>query len=101
MAKLDPAKKVDIGGYRLDAKGNYHQKTVSEDKSEIKLSELLDDICKQMDDYVRATWKDSGKLTLLKMIGDDGKMNSDMSSVDFIQDDDLNKSLKYYVSGKF
>ena len=50
-----------------------------------------------MDDYVRATWKTNGTLTLLKLITDDGKMNSDMAEVDLIQDDDLNKSLKYYV----
>lgn len=67
-------------------------------KSEIFLSELLDKICAKMDDYVRATWKTNGQLTLLKMIGSDGKMNIDMGRVDIIQDGDLNKSLKYYVS---
>lgn len=67
-------------------------------KSEIFLSELIDDICDKMDDYVRATWKSNGQLTLLRMMGHDGQMNSDMSRVDIIQDGDLNKSLKYYVS---
>jgi hypothetical protein len=50
-----------------------------------------------MDDYVRATWKSNGTLTLLKLITDEGQMNNAMSDVDLIQDDDLNKSLKYYV----
>lgn len=50
-----------------------------------------------MDDYVRAKWKDSGELTILKMMAEGG-MNPDMSNVNFITDDDLNKSLKYYVS---
>ena len=88
---------MDIGGYRLDSDGNYVHKSVSQAKSEIHLSELIEDICTKMDDYVRATWKTNGTLTLLKLITDDGKMNSDMAEVDLIQDDDLNKSLKYYV----
>lgn len=51
-----------------------------------------------MDDYVRATYKTSGELTLLRLIGADGQMNPDLSHVDIIQDSDLNKSLKFYVS---
>jgi hypothetical protein len=51
-----------------------------------------------MDDYVRATYKTSGELVLLRLIGADGQMNPDLSHVDIIQDSDLNKSLKFYVS---
>jgi hypothetical protein len=51
-----------------------------------------------MDDYVRATYKTSGELTLLRLIGADGQMNPDLSHVDIVQDSDLNKSLKFYVS---
>lgn len=98
VKKIDPTKTVDVGGYRLDHDGNYKHKSVSQAKSEIHLSELIEDICTKMDDYIRATWKTNGRLTLLRLIGDDGNMNSDMSEVDIIQDDDLNKSLKYYVS---
>lgn len=97
IKKIDPSKTVDVGGYRLDADGNYRQKTVSQAKSEIHLSELIDEVCEKMDDYVRATWKVNGTLTILKLITDEG-MNPDMSNVDIIQDDDLNKSLKFYVS---
>lgn len=101
LSKIDPKKTVEVSGYRLDAKGNANVKTVPQTKSEIFLSELLDSICEKMDDYVRATWKTNGKLTLLRMIGADGKMNADMSRVDIIQDGDLNKSLKYYVNNLF
>lgn len=97
IKRIDPSKTVDVGGYRLDADGNYQQKTVSQAKSEVHLSELIDEVCEQMDDYVRATWKTNGTLTILKLITDAG-MNPDMSNVDIIQDDDLNKSLKFYVS---
>jgi len=99
IKKIDPARKVDVGGYRLDAEGNIKQKQVSQAKSEIHLSELADEVCERMDDYVRAAWKDTGKLTILKLIDANGRMNLDMSRVDIIQDDDLNKSLKYYCEG--
>lgn len=51
-----------------------------------------------MDDYIRATYKTSGELTLLRLIGPDGQMNPDLNRVDIVQDSDLNKSLKFYVS---
>lgn len=50
-----------------------------------------------MDDYVRATYKSNGKLTLLKLITDSG-MNPLLGEVDIIQDGDLNKSLEFFVS---
>lgn len=51
-----------------------------------------------MDDYAKARYKDTQQLTVLKFITDEGGMNPDVSLVDFIQDGDLNKSLKHYVS---
>lgn len=66
--------------------------------SEIFLTETLEKVCDKMDDYVRATYKASGELTIFKIVSDDGKMNPEISNVDIIQDSDLNKSLKFYVS---
>ncbi|XP_023025935.1 canopy family protein seele isoform X2 [Leptinotarsa decemlineata] len=94
--KLDPNKKVDVGGYRLDIDGNYNHKAISEAKSELALSEIIENVCEKMDNYVRATWKSNGTLTLLKMISDEGTMSPNFGDVDILQDDDLNKSLKYY-----
>lgn len=51
-----------------------------------------------MDDYVKAKYKASKQLTILKLTTESGGMNPEMSSVDFIQDGDLNKSLKHFVS---
>lgn len=98
IKSIDPDKTVDVGGYRLDADGDYKKKVKQQSKSEIYLSDYVDEVCNQMDDYVRATWKENGTLMLIKLITETG-MNPLMSEVDIIQDDDLNKSLKFYVSG--
>lgn len=95
---MDPKKKVEVGGYTLDEKGNTRVKSIPQLKSEVFLSDMLDSICDKMDDYVRATWKSNGQLTLLRLMDKNGNMNPDMSRVDIIQDGDLNKSLKFYVS---
>ncbi|KAJ9586279.1 hypothetical protein L9F63_020073 [Diploptera punctata] len=99
IQKVDPKKTIEVGGYRLDAAGNQKQKTVSYARSEMHISEVLDTVCNKMDDYVRATYKTSGELTLLRIIGPDGQMNPELSRVDIIQDGDLNKSLKFYCEG--
>lgn len=51
-----------------------------------------------MDDYAKARHKATRKLLVLKMVTDEGTMNPLMSSVDFVQDGDLNKSLQHFVS---
>ncbi|XP_028136294.1 protein seele [Diabrotica virgifera virgifera] len=94
--RLDPNKKVDVGGYRLDVDGNYGHKSIPQTRSELALSELIEGVCTEMDNYVRAKRKRDGSLTLLNMLSEDGTMNPDWSEVDIIQDGDLNKSLKYY-----
>ena len=67
-------------------------------RSEMYLTDVFETVCSKMDDYVRATYKSSGELTLLRLIGTDGQMNPDLNHVDIVQDSDLNKSLKFYVS---
>lgn len=53
-----------------------------------------------MDDYVRVYYKSTGKLAIMQLITKDGSMNPDFSKTKFVTDDDLNKSLEYYVSIK-
>lgn len=55
---------------------------------------------KKMDDYVRVYYKSTGKLAIMQLITKDGSMNPDFSKTKFVTDDDLNKSLEYYVSIK-
>lgn len=97
VSKVDPAKKVDVSGFRLDASGNSVSKSVPLSKSEMFLTEVMEKICDKMDDYLRATHKKTGKFMLMKIMID-GKMNPESSNVDFVQDGDLNKSLGHYVS---
>ncbi|OXU26490.1 hypothetical protein TSAR_003616 [Trichomalopsis sarcophagae] len=97
VSKIDPTKEIEIGQYRLDSKGNTVHKKVPLSMSEVHLSDLLDSICKQMEDYVRATYKSNGKLTLLKLMSDGG-VNPLINEVDIVQDGDLNKSLEYFCT---
>lgn len=98
IKKIDPKKKVEVGNFRIDADGNSKQNVIPYALSEMQISDSLEQVCKGIDDYVRATRKDTGELILMKLIID-GKMNPVMSDVDIIQDGDLNKSLKYYCDG--
>lgn len=52
----------------------------------------------KLDDYAKARYKSNGALTIMKLTTPGGGMNPDMSLVDFVQDGDLNKSLKHFVS---
>jgi len=99
IQRVDPKRTVEVGSYRLDSMGNQQQKTVPYARSEMYLTEVFETVCSKMDDYVRATYKTSGELTLLPIIGRDGQMNPDLNHVDIVQDSDLNKSLKFYCEG--
>lgn len=96
ISQVDTKRTISIGGFRLDDEGNYSAKSTLYYRSEVYLTELMEGICNKMDDYVRATVKETGKLTVIPLISADGQMNPIMSEVDVVQDSDLNKSLKYY-----
>ncbi|XP_012253703.1 protein seele [Athalia rosae] len=99
LGKIDPTASIDVGNYRLDATGNVKKKTIPLARSEVHISDMLDSICKKLDDYVRARYKSTGELTILRIMSPDGGMNPDFSKVDIVQDEDLNKSLKFYCEG--
>ncbi|XP_050539245.1 protein seele-like [Daktulosphaira vitifoliae] len=95
VSSVDPSRVVQVLNFRLDENGNNPSNIVPLSRSQIYLSEVMDSVCKQMSDYVRATFKENGTLTVMPLVLD-GKMNPLMSEVDVIQDSDLNKSLEYY-----
>ncbi|CAD7078483.1 unnamed protein product [Hermetia illucens] len=95
IAKVDPKKVASVGGFRLDEHGNAVSKRVKLAKSEMYLTELMENICDKLDDYAKVTYKKTGRLNVIKFMID-GAMNPEVSEVDFVQDGDLNKSLKHY-----
>ncbi|KAL1132668.1 hypothetical protein AAG570_010620 [Ranatra chinensis] len=90
---------VEVGTYRLDHKGDQKQRMVEYRKSEVYLTEMMENICNRMDDYVRARMKSNGQLVVVPLITEKGAMNPIISQLDIIQDSDLNKSLKFYCEG--
>uniref|UniRef100_A0A2M4BZK8 Putative er protein with rdel retention signal n=1 Tax=Anopheles marajoara TaxID=58244 RepID=A0A2M4BZK8_9DIPT len=95
VAKVDPNKKVEVGDYRLDATGDSSKKKkILYAKSEMYLTEMMETVCDRMDDYAKARYKKSGRPIVLKMMTESG-MNPEMSKVNFVQEGDLNKTLKH------
>lgn len=52
QSKVDPRKRVEIGGYRLDTDGNTPKKAVKLSRSETYLTELMETICKCRKNFV-------------------------------------------------
>lgn len=75
LAKIDPSRQIEIGNYRLDAQGNVVHKKIPLAQSEVHISDILDNICEKMSDYVRATYKSNGQLTILNLLSPSGGMN--------------------------
>ncbi|XP_011145478.1 protein seele [Harpegnathos saltator] len=96
VSKLNPRVLVDAGNYKMDAQGNTVQKKVPLRKSQVHISDIVDDICSKMKDYVRGIKKYNKKLTIFNIVLPSGGMNPEMSKVDLIHDGDLNKSLEFY-----
>lgn len=48
IAKVDPKKRTNIGGYRMDADGNSITRSVQYSKSETYLTDLMENICEQI-----------------------------------------------------
>ncbi|XP_059062543.1 protein seele [Achroia grisella] len=101
IKSVDKWKKVDVGNFRMDASGNLQQQKLPAHRSAVYISEVIDGICKKMDDYVRVYFKATGKLAIMQLMTPDGKMNGDFSKTKFVTDDDLNKSLEYYCERMF
>jgi len=95
VSSVDAANIVQVSNFRLDGNGDQIKQTVPLARTQLYLTEVMDSVCEKMNDYVRATYKKNGTLTVMPLILD-GKMNPLMSEVDVVQDSDLNKSLQYF-----
>lgn len=66
-------------------------------KSELFISEALEKVCENMENFARGRDKKTGRLVVLSLFDSVKGLNPMISEVDIITDSDLNKSLKYYV----
>lgn len=95
VSSVDPLHVVPAANFRLDGNGDQSKSTVPLARSQLYLTDVMDSVCAKMKDYVRATYKTDGSLTVMPLLLN-GQMNPLMSEVDIIQDSDLNKSVQYY-----
>lgn len=91
---MDPTRTINMPGYGLEKE----TRKVPYIKSEMYLTELMEGVCAQIDGYVKAWYKDTNELTLIKLMSDDSTMNDLIGNVELVQDGDLNKSLPHFVS---
>jgi len=94
--KVDPAKKVEVGTFRLNGDGTQTRKLIPYARSQEHLTEAVDGVCKGFEDYAQAKYKSSGEPTIIRLMTHEGNMNPLMSVVDIVPDDDLNTRLKFY-----
>jgi len=94
--KVDPAKKVEVGTFRLNGDGTQSRKLIPFARSQEHLTEIVDSVCKGFEDYAQAKYKSSGEPTIIRLMTHEGNMNPLMSQVDIVPDEDLNTRLKFY-----
>lgn len=73
QAKVEKHKKAEVRAGRFQPDGSLSGELIEFRKSEQYLTELFEGeegICKVMDDYAKAKFKTTGKLTILKMFTD-------------------------------
>nr|XP_039267937.1 protein canopy homolog 1-like isoform X1 [Styela clava] len=77
--KVDPKKTIDVGTFRLDPNGKQKSSKVSYARSEGHLTEVLESVCTELSsDYVRNKDKETGRMSLKRMVTRDGNMASDV-----------------------
>jgi len=94
--KVDPRKKVEVGTFRLNGDGEQKRNLIPFARSQEHLMDVVDEVCKAFEDYAQATYKASGKPTIIRIVTHEGNMNPVMGEVDMVPDEDLNTRLKFY-----
>jgi len=97
---VDPAKKVEVGTFRLSGDGTQNRKLIPFARSQEHLLEVIENVCKGFEDYAQAKYKSSGEPTIIRLMTPEGNMNPLMSQVDMVPDDDLNTKLKFYCENQ-
>lgn len=96
IKNTNPAKKVQIGGYRLDPNGNQFYTEIPYARSEIHLQEIMESICETVgSEYTRVTHKETGEESLFRFLTSSGKMNPDFSKYDVLPNNDMERNVKF------
>ncbi|KAK2705249.1 hypothetical protein QYM36_017332, partial [Artemia franciscana] len=96
VSKVDPKKLIQVRSYRLDAEGNPAPTSIPYARSESFLSELMDVVCSNFEDYAQGTHKRNGRKALIRITTKSGQMHPDMSNYDLLPDPEENSRLKFH-----
>lgn len=93
IMKVNPSLKYNVDGYAFDENKD-RKVTVELRKSDVYLVEIMDNVCKRMDEYVRAFDKSTGLLEVIPLTVN-GEMNTALNEYEIVKDGDL-ESLIFY-----
>ena len=73
ISKVDTKKTIQIEGFRVDPQGNQKQKTIPYARSEVHLTEIVENLCSNMNKYAQARDKSTNKLKYIRTEARDGE----------------------------
>lgn len=76
ISAVDPKKKIPVGSFRLQGDGTQKQKMIQYAGSEAHMHDVLEEVCKKMDNYAQATHKETGELILVNLSKDVEKLST-------------------------
>ncbi|XP_060592517.1 protein canopy homolog 2-like [Ruditapes philippinarum] len=91
ISKIDPKRKIQVGSFRVDSKGNQATYQKSYARSEVHLLEIFENLCDSFKDYAE-TNNDAGKRSLGRTKARDGKT---LALKDIKISADIQKELKF------
>ncbi|XP_047444462.1 protein canopy-1 [Mugil cephalus] len=97
ISQVDPKKTINVGSFRLDPDGTMKDKKVPLARSEIHLSELLDEVCNSMSDYALHVDPDTQKKQYMRFAPRDGVTTGDFPDFNNFQFDgpEASNALKF------
>jgi len=73
ISKVDTKKTIEIAGFRVDPQGNQKQKTIPYARSEVHLTEVVENLCSNMNKYAQSRDKVTNKLKFIRTESRDGE----------------------------
>lgn len=76
ISAVDPKKKIPVGSFRLQGDGTQKQKMIPYAGSEAHMHDVIEEVCKRMENYAQATHKETGELILVDLSKDVEKLST-------------------------